>query len=394
MSPRVALLLETEGVRVLGVPGAPWIRFPDPRNVADALRGVVPRGADALLVVGTGVLEAAEPTLPPVPAAVRLPLVRRESDRFLPFPPGAAVALAGPLALGMDGRALEGWVSAIEEALPVRAVVSLPQCVAWAGADGHWSCPAPAGETAEVTVRNGALVEVRRHRSGPDAEARGVPPRLDVDAIVETVRRRRRPRRRDQLLTPALDQRLAQRQRRAWWGSAAWAACALVALTAGVERQRARELAALEARERTLVEALEPARIAQARADRARQELDALDALAAAAEAPTAPLRVLATLGEALPPEAFLQRLEWDGQTWRLDGSARDAAVLVPRLAAHPGFREVRTVAPSQQFMDNGVARRSFAITLRTVDRARTAGAADPGSSGRDGRGEGRDGPR
>lgn len=376
MTPRVALLLDADGLRVVGASGASH-RSPllapfgagAPR-AAEALRAAVPRGGDALLIIGAGVLEAAVPALPPVPPDARLPLLRLESDRFLPLPSGAAVALAGPLALGMDGPTLDAWVAAIEEALPVRGVVTLPHCAAWAAGDGCWRCPAAEGEVAEVTVRDGALVEVRRRREGGHEAAGSAARPLDVEAVVEAVRRRAVPPVTDQLLTTGLHRRLAQRRRRAWWAAAGWAAFAVAVLVAGAERRRARELDRLETRERALLEALEPARTARARVARARQELVALAALEGAAASPTAPLRVLAALGEALPKDAFVQRLEWDGTTWRLDGSARDAAALVPRLAAHAGFGEVRTVAPSLQFLDNGIARRSFAITLRPVEAA------------------------
>ncbi|MBU6366262.1 MAG: hypothetical protein KJT01_08630, partial [Gemmatimonadetes bacterium] len=279
MTPGVALLLDADGLRVVGASGAPH-RSPlvapfgatAPR-VTEALRAAVPRGADALLVVGTGVLEAAVPALPPVPPDARLPLLRLESDRFLPLPSGAAVALAGPLVLGMDGPTLDAWVTAMEEALPVRGVVTLPQCAAWAAGDGCWRCPAPEGEVAEVTVRDGALVEVRRRREGGHEAAGSASRPLDVDAVVEAVRRRAVPPLADQLLTTGLHRRLAQRRRRAWWVAAGWAACAAAVLVAGAERRRAVELDRLEARERQLVEALEPARTARARVERARQEL-------------------------------------------------------------------------------------------------------------------------
>ena len=150
-------------------------------------------------------------------------------------------------------------------------------------------------------------------------------------------------------------------------------------LAAGYDRHQARALARLEAREQTLLAALEPARAARARLERARLELAQLGNLAEAAGAATAPLPLLATLGELLPDDAVVDRLAWDGTTWRLDGSARDAAALVPRLAADPRLREVRSAAPSQQFTEGGVVRRSFAITLRTAEALPDGGAGRSG---------------
>lgn len=382
MSAPLAIVLDTDHLLVVGA--GPLARVPfDPARpslLTAPLRAVVPRGGDAVLVVGAGVLEVAEPALPPVPEAMRLPLVRRESDRFLPLPAGAAVALSGRLALGVDGAALEAWVAAVETVLPVRAVVSLPQCAAWHGGDGRWSCPAAPGEVAEVTVRAGVLEAVRRRRAGAQDEA--VAPPLPVEALAralaQALRRGAVPTLANQLLTPGLQARLARRQRTAWWRAAAVAACATVVLAGGADRFRARQLARLEAREQALLAQLEPARAAQSRVARAQRELEALDTLARGTAGPGAPLPVLAALGELLPRDAFVQRLEWDGDSWRLDGSARDAAALVPRLAADARFREVRTVAPSLRFLDNGVARSSFAIALRPGAVARS----DPGTTG------------
>ena len=380
MSRRVVLVLEPEALTVFGVPGVPRVpvTLGHPAQGAARVREVLPRGVQGVLVVGVGLLEVAEPTLPPVPPALRLPLLRRESDRFLPLASGAAVAAEGPLALGMDGGLLERWVEALDPVVPLLGVVTLPQCAAWAGMDGTWRCAAAPGEVGEITVEGGALVGVRRRREGgasapperpalPMATAAGVmglggPPALD-----------------DQLLTPALHDRLARRRRQGWWRSSALGACGAAVLAAGYDRHQTRALARLEAREQALLAMLEPARAARARLERARLELTQLGSLAEAAGAATAPLPLLAALGTLLPGDAVVDRLAWDGIAWRLDGSARDAAALVPRLAADPRLREVRSAGPSQQFTEGGVVRRSFAITLRTADSVADGGSGRPG---------------
>jgi hypothetical protein len=380
MSRRVVLVLEPDALVVFGVPGVPRVpvTLSQPAQGAARVREVLPRGVHGMLVVGVGLLEVAEPTLPPVPPALRLPLLRRESDRFLPLAGGAAVAAEGPLALGMDGMLLERWVEALDPVVPLVGVVTLPQCAAWAGLEGAWRCPAAPGEVGEITVRGGALVAVRRRREGgasvppeqpplPMATAAGVmshggPPPLD-----------------DQLLTAALHDRLARRRRQGWWRSSVLVACGAAVLAAGYDRHQARALTRLELREQALLAMLEPARAARARMERARLELAQLGSLAEAAGAATAPLPLLAALGELLPDDAVVDRLAWDGIMWRLDGSARDAAALVPRLAADPRLREVRSAAPSQQFTEGGVVRRSFAITLRTAEAQPDGGAGRTG---------------
>jgi hypothetical protein len=183
----------------------------------------------------------------------------------------------------------------------------------------------------------------------------------------------------DQLLTAALHDRLARRRRQGWWRSSVLVACGAAVLAAGYDRHQARALTRLELREQALLAMLEPARAARARMERARLELAQLGSLAEAAGAATAPLPLLAALGELLPDDAVVDRLAWDGIMWRLDGSARDAAALVPRLAADPRLREVRSAAPSQQFTEGGVVRRSFAITLRTAEAQPDGGAGRTG---------------
>ena len=380
MSRRVVLVLEPDALVVFGVPGEPRVpvTLAHPAEGAARVREVVPRGVHGVLVVGVGLLEIAEPTLPPVPPALRLPLLRRESDRFLPLAGGAAVAAAGPLAMGMDGVLLERWVVALDAVVPLVGVVTLPQCAAWAGLDGAWRCPAAPGEVGEITVRGGALAGVRRRRWG-GASAPPDLPALPMDTAVGALVRGGPPSLDDQLLTPALHERLARQRRRGWWRSGALVACGAAVLAGGYDWHLTRSLASLEARERALLTTLEPARAARARLERAQLELAQLGSLAQAAGTATAPLPLLAALGELLPDDAVVDRLAWDGVTWRLDGSARDAAALVPRLAADPRLREVRSAAPSQQFSEGGVVRRSFAITLRTAEAQPDGGAGRTG---------------
>ena len=79
MSRRVVLVLEPEALVVFGVPGAPRVpvTLGQPAQGAARVREVLPRGVRGVLVVGVGLLEVAEPALPPVPPALRLPLLRR-----------------------------------------------------------------------------------------------------------------------------------------------------------------------------------------------------------------------------------------------------------------------------------------------------------------------------
>ena len=91
----------------------------------------------------------------------------------------------------------------------------------------------------------------------------------------------------------------------------------------------------------------------------------------------TTPSAILARLGALLPKDAFVQRLDWDGNAWRIDGSASDAPRIVPLLDADAYFSDVRIVAASTRFLDAGKQRESFSIAFR---------AKSPTSGGRSGR--------
>ena len=100
------------------------------------------------------------------------------------------------------------------------------------------------------------------------------------------------------------------------------------------------------------------------RAQGEQTAIAAADRGAARADAPPA---VLARLGAVLPRDAFMQRLEWTGTEWRIDGSANDAAALVPLLDADAAFVNVRAAAPSTRYLENGRPRSSFSIVFQTT---------------------------
>jgi hypothetical protein len=75
----------------------------------------------------------------------------------------------------------------------------------------------------------------------------------------------------------------------------------------------------------------------------------------------------LAALGRRLPPDAVVQGLRADGDTWQVDGVARDAAAVVPALDADPRFVDVRSAAPSSRVEGAGGARETFSVAFRAA---------------------------
>ena len=168
-----------------------------------------------------------------------------------------------------------------------------------------------------------------------------------------------------QLLDAALRQSMSRSRQRRWVWSGVFAAAALAALVWSAGHWRDRTLAALQSEIVQLERRAEPALGALARAERAQAEQAVLRDAAARERSPDAPLTVLAQLTRVLPRDAFVQRLEWDGAQWRVEGTADHAPALVPMLDGDAHFASVRIVAPSQRFLDMGRQRETFAMSFR-----------------------------
>jgi hypothetical protein len=237
--------------------------------------------------------------------------------------------------------------------------------------DGAFVLPAGADERGVVTVANGRLLTVRR---APATAADGAAssqtkasdaPAVDFAAMWREAARWTNAPLNAQLLDASLARQLQRERRQRWAVSGAMAIASLVLLLWSASRWRDAELRALDAFQSVLNERAEPAMQAEARRTRAQRELALLTAAAEARRAPDAPLAVLAQLTRVLPKDAFVQRLEWEGTVWRVDGTADNARRLVPLLDGDTRFQDVRIATASQRFLDAGRQRESFAITFR-----------------------------
>jgi hypothetical protein len=166
-----------------------------------------------------------------------------------------------------------------------------------------------------------------------------------------------------QLVSVLMEERLAAARRTRWWRAGVVAATSLLFVLWAAGTYRARVLEALTQDAATLATASQPALEARLRLERARDEHRLLSTAPS-----TDPGEVLALLGELLPADVVVQRAEWDGLQWRIDGSAADAAALIPRLDGHPRLADVRALAPSTRYLDGGRQRSSFSIGLRLED--------------------------
>jgi hypothetical protein len=384
MSAPAVVLLDATQAWVLPARGAP-ARVPlaasrEPDGVPDLTpvrEALAAEGAPAelVLIIGGAWLQCARPALPPLAVADRRRVLHHQADRFFTVRGAVASTVYDTVAVACPAA----WLDRVREQCAafttMRAVLALPEGAAAAGLNGHWTADADptAGTVLQLELRDGTVRDARVSRGAAPATAHA----LDVAAVlrgVQAAAARPWPRER-QLLDVSSDAALAQRAQRAWWRAAALLVTAAGLLLWAVGRHRDGVLAAAEAAQQAAAAKAAGALEAQARLLRAARESAWLQEANRAAAQPGAPSHVLATLGQLLPATAFVQHLEWDGRQWKIDGSAVNAAELVPRLDAVPTFAQVRSLAPSTRFLDGGTPRSSFSIGFAVRDSATAGGA-------------------
>lgn len=383
MKPTV-LLLDTLQATVLRpdgsvttVPLAPTGRGPDVdwASLAETVAAGSAASREVVVIVGGGWLESAEIALPAIADRDRRRALHYAAERSFPLGTDIATTIDGTTAMACDAAWLRRLITALD-GTRVRSVLALPVAAALTPIDGTWSAPAAdaAGAVQHLlgTSANGRVQSVRRVRGAPPATVRA----LDIPAVLRAMQQRAAESwtAAQQLLDLDSEAALARAAQRAWWRAGVLATAALLFATWALGQREERRLAATRAAITEAARAAAPALAAAERVARAHREQQAL--ATAATRRPDEPAAVLARLGSLLPAGAFVQHLEWDGTQWRIDGSATDAAVLVPRLDADPLIEAVRVLAPSTRFLDGTTPRSSFSIGF-TVRGA----AADTGAS-------------
>ena len=342
---------------------------PDMVQALAPLRGAAGARSELVVVLGLGLLDIAQPELPPVGNAARHALLSRDADRYFPIDGRAAVALSHPFAFAASSERFGAWMQALASVGRVRAVITIADALVRAGANGSWSVAAGPAELAYITVDAGALKDVRRRRvattevattrEAATDEARRAPASFvhvargavqSLDAPLDTM-----------LLDETLAARLAGARRLRLLQRVAAGVLIVVALAWSADRWRARELMVADAELARLTRDAAPAQAAALRLSRAREEIGLLRPAARASVA-----AVLARLGAVLPRDAFVQRLDWDGSVWTIDGSAANAPAIVPLLDGDAMFSDVRIIAATTRFIDLGKQRESFSISFRT----------------------------
>lgn len=336
-----------------------------PERTVEALEALEDRPASIVLVIGLAWLESACPSLPPVSVPVKRRMLSIEGDRWFPFASRPATAMIDDFVLAMPEDRLEQWRAAFGRLAPVVGVTTVVHAARLTGQEGAFELDAGPGERGFLQLDHARVIGLRRTRALAGTDARSVPAERLVRAVQQAAMPADRLPADLQLLGVAAEEREQAAYRARWWRSGAGFAVAMTFALWSLANRRERQLDAATREAARLESEAAPALDAMARLELAREETRRLTLPADAS-----PSEIIAVLGDLLPSDVFVQRVEWDGAGWKMDGSATDAAALIPRLDAHPMLRNVRMLAPSNRFVDGGRQRSSFSIGF-DVERAR-----------------------
>lgn len=208
--------------------------------------------------------------------------------------------------------------------------------------------PPPAGLT-------GAAADLR-----PFPERRGVSPRFlaAYGAALEPERDWEQG-----FLTEPFRRRLSRRRAMRTAGGLLAMVAALVFLVLSWGAYRQRVEANLDAKLVALRDQAAPVLELRAEAVALARSLGELDRLQATRPDVLGTLRALST---SLPADTWIRRLSASGQDWQIEGSANDAAALIPLLERHPLIEDVRFVGATTRIERNDDAHDTFILAFRS----------------------------
>ncbi|MBC8087987.1 MAG: PilN domain-containing protein [Phycisphaerae bacterium] len=360
-----------------------------PEAAVDALRAKFGSVSGIVLSVGFAFLEIAEPELPPLAGSDRRRVMLRDADRY--FPVDGAIAISPPSAAGVafatSGDRLHRWKSAFDAWAPVRAIVASPYAIATGLSAVHRAAPdgvrmllvdASPDELGFVRLKDSQMVEARRlpmelRASLPSAVellndvylpgAAGVFASALGAIELATVPFD------EMLLDDRIESEMRGRRARRQAMSMAALVATVVMLGLAIDARHDRALRVHQVAVDSLHAHSQPARIAQSRL----ADLDRERVLLAARGAAGEPLGIVATLSQLLPSDAFVERVNWDGVEWRIDGSTNSAADIVTSLDSASLFSNVRVLTASTRFRDGSRMRESFSVAFRVKGETNAA---------------------
>lgn len=382
MSDRIGI--ELTGTRARAVALAAWGSRPralaevdfDPEHPAAAvaaLNGRLGRVGRIALALGLEHVHVKHVDLPPAAPSVRRQMLVTEPDRYFPVQDArVVVGLVGNVAFAADQAMLDRWIAAFETWAPVESVEASPAALARAlASQGDATYAFPLGSTSHglVQVRGGELVSAR-HVVGGTHEAAGsvyralprtrdVAPELlaawgaglGLDGNLDAM-----------MLTDPQRQIVRRRRSRRLSGAVAACVVALGFALWALDRSRDDVLARLESERLELAEQAAPALAIQSALVRLARE-DRLVRLIDTSRAD--PLRILAALGERLPRDVTVLNARAVGDEWRIDGTATNAAAILPALDGDTRFADARFLSATSRFREGGKTYESFSLAFK-----------------------------
>jgi hypothetical protein len=342
-----------------------------PAELVAQLRARLGSASRIALSIGVGFLHLKHVKLPPAGARERRRILMFEPDRFFAVhgdPLVVSLLDAESFAFAADAASVESWVAAFEEWAPVECVEAAPLSLARAlgrNATGTFVLPAGPDETGLAELKQGSVSTARRVPAGtaPDASVpparRGVPGEwlcaygaaLGADQPLAAL-----------LVSDAIADRIRRRRIGRLAVAAVLCAVAVSASIWSLERSRERLLQQIRAEVAALTTRAEPAMTLQSQLVTLERESMAIRELS---RRRANPLRVLQALGQHLPADATVLNLRAQGDSWQIDGTAANAAAILPLLAADERFENVRFLSASSRFREGTRTYETYSIAFR-----------------------------
>lgn len=350
-----AVALSGFGRRTIHSAEAPWDGS-DASPAIAALQRELGAASQIAVAIGLPFLHVSRVPLPAVAFRDRESMLALEPERYFATTEPVTTSLAPNSSVAFAANS--AWLETLVRQLSIWGSVVRVEPVPVAIARGAGTAKEVHCEGGVVASTNGTVASVRR--SFENSQSHETADRFSIARAAAHG------------VNASLDGTLMRTAERAAVTSRRWrsVAVAAVAAAAGIvfcgaawDQSRDRLLAALEQQASQRAEEVRPALEAQETLMLRDQEAALLTARQNGRSRAT---ETLAAISSVLPSDVVVlnARMLNVGQDWQIDGTARDAAALIPLFDKDARFDNVRTLAASTRFRDGNRTRESFSIAL------------------------------